>query len=66
MQKKPLVLTAERLGEKKGYKKGKINGILEGMKKEKIEISKKLKELVIEKEKIINATGLSEEKIESL
>jgi len=66
VQKKPLVLTAERLGEKKGYKKGKINGILEGMKKEKIEISKKLKELVIEKEKIINATGLSEEKIESL
>lgn len=60
------ILNAEERGMKKGKKEGIKEGIKEGKRREKEETAKKLLELDVEIEKIMKATGLSEEDIKKL
>ena len=48
------------------YELGVEHGMEQGSKQEKIEIAKKLKELNLSIDKIVKATGLSEEEIKNL
>ena len=50
----------------KGLEVGIEKGIMEGSRKEKIEIAKKMLELKIDKETIAEATGLTEQEIEKI
>lgn len=50
----------------KGLEVGIEKGIMEGSRKEKIEIAKKMLELKIDKETIAKATGLTEQEIEKI
>ena len=53
-------------GIQRGMEKGIEKGIMEGSQKEKIEITKKMLELKIDKETIAEATGLTEQEIEKI
>ena len=53
-------------GEEQGMKEGKEQGIKEGIKKERIEIAKKMKEQNMNVEDIIKITGLTKDEIESI
>ena len=53
-------------GIQRGIEKGIEKGIMEGSQKEKIEITKKMLELKIDKETIAEATGLTEQEIEKI
>ena len=52
--------------EDAGYDKGYDSGTLEGKRKEKLEIAKKLKSMDIDTQTIVESTGLTKEEIEKL
>ena len=54
------------LGEKRGIKKGREEGILEGEMKKAIEVAKSLKENDFDMEVIVKISGLSKKEIEKL
>ena len=53
-------------GYDSGYNSGHDSGTLEGKRKEKLEIAKKLKSMDIDIQTIVESTGLTKEEIEKL
>lgn len=60
------IAEATERGKSEGIEEGKIEGIKEGKIEEKVAIAKKLKRKGMDTKTIIEVTGLSKEKIESL
>ena len=53
-------------GYNSGYNSGRDSGTLEGKRKEKLEIAKKLKRMNVDIQTIVESTGLTKEEIEKL
>ena len=56
----------EEFGKKQGIAIGEKNGLAKGKKEEKLAVAKKMKELKVPVEQIIQITELTEEEIEKL